>query len=208
MPRPRSVTHTEIATAALAVADRDGLDALSMRTVARELGFSTMALYRYVTDRGHLERLMVEAVLGELPLAVPHGSWLERVSVLVSRLYAAAAAHPATVPLLVAHRHTVPSSLRWIEAMLGVLTEAGFTGSGRVLAQRTIMNFLLGALQSERFGSLAGPGTAAMAELPPGEYPHLSDTAGEARRVSPLEEFHGGLDAVLRGLAELYRSSA
>jgi hypothetical protein len=49
MPRPRSLSHDRIAAAALAVIDRRGLAALSMRTVAAELGMGTMSLYRYVT---------------------------------------------------------------------------------------------------------------------------------------------------------------
>ncbi|MFD0664655.1 TetR/AcrR family transcriptional regulator [Thermocatellispora tengchongensis] len=71
MPRPRSLTETEIAAAALAVIDRDGLDALSMRAVAKQLGTGTMSLYRYVEDRAQLETLVVDLVLGSVDYTLP-----------------------------------------------------------------------------------------------------------------------------------------
>lgn len=201
MPRPRSLTPAAIAGAGLAVIDRDGLDTLSMRTVAAELGMGTMSLYRYVDDRAQLEGLIVEQVLSEVDLSVPsRASWRRRVTLLLERLRDAVGAHPAVVPLLLRHRHAVPASLRWIEAMLDALTRAGFAGRQRALAQRTVVAYLLGALQNEHYSSLGGQGTAAMAVLPPEEYPLLSETAGDAARIPAREEFRHGLDVVLRGL--------
>jgi AcrR family transcriptional regulator len=71
MPRPRTLTHAQVASAALAVIDRDGLPALSMRAVAKDLGMSTMALYRYVDDREELEGLVVELVLSAVDTGPP-----------------------------------------------------------------------------------------------------------------------------------------
>ena len=84
MPRPRSLTPDQLASAALAVLDREGLAGLSMRAVAKELGMSTMALYRYVDDREELEGLVVERVLSAVDTTPPEpgtpgrngsGSW-------------------------------------------------------------------------------------------------------------------------------------
>lgn len=84
MPRPRSLTSTRIATAAIAVVDRDGLDALSMRTVAGELGMGTMSLYRYVADRAELEQLVVDEVLARIDLTTSaRASWRTQVIQLV-----------------------------------------------------------------------------------------------------------------------------
>ena len=88
MPRPRSLSHDQLAAAALAVLDRDGLAALSMRAVAKELGMSTMALYRYVRDRDELELLVVEFVLAAVDTGAPDAglSWRARIEVLVRRI--------------------------------------------------------------------------------------------------------------------------
>lgn len=203
MPRPRSLTAAQVAAAALVVLDRDGAAALSMRAVAVELGTSAMALYRYVDGRTHLERQVVEHVLATVELDLPARlTWTERVVVLMERMRSAVADHPAALPLFIAHRHAVPASLRWIETMLGVLTEAGFTGEERVVAQRALVSYLLGALQLEHLGPLPGTGTTTMASLPTAEFPHLAETAREARRIAPADEFRRGLDVLLRGLTD------
>jgi AcrR family transcriptional regulator len=202
VPRPRSLTRPGIAAAALAVIDRDGLEALTMRAVATELGMATMSLYRYVADRGELEALVVDHVLAGLDLSVPAGDWPDQIAELLERVRRVVRAHRDVVPLLVRHRHASPAALRWIEAMLTVLDAAGFTGRRRVLAQRTLVSFLLGVLQNEYYGPLSGPGTAAMAGLSTSDFPLLAETAAEARRLPAEEEFHQGLRIVLCGLAQ------
>ncbi|MCT2584680.1 TetR/AcrR family transcriptional regulator [Actinophytocola gossypii] len=201
MPRPRSLTRSGIAAAALAVVDRDGLAALTMRAVAKELGMAAMSLYRYVADRDELEVLVVDHVLTDLDLSVPPGPWRDRIAGLLERMRAATQAHREVVPLVVRHRHAAPASLRWIEATLAVLTEAGFTGRRRVVAQRTLVAYLLGALQNEHYGPLSGSGTAAMAELSISDFPVLAETAAQARALPPADEFRAGLAIVLDGLS-------
>lgn len=202
MPRPRSLTPGHISAAALAVIDRDGLGGLSMRTVAKELGLSTMALYRYVDDRDELERLVVERVLGAVDTEPPppDASWRERVEVMVRRLRDTVGAHPSVVPLTLTHRHRSPSVLRWSETVLAILTEAGFTGGQRVVALRGLLGYVIGAIQLEHLGSLSGEGTVVLSALPPDEFPYMTETARDARNVSADQEFIGGLTVLLRGL--------
>ncbi|MEV3987666.1 TetR/AcrR family transcriptional regulator [Streptomyces sp. NPDC049837] len=202
MPRPRSLTQDQLASAALAVIDREGLAGLSMRAVAQELGLSTMALYRYVDDRDELERLVVELVLGTVDSAPPAANtpWRERIEVMVRRLRDAVSAHPSVVPLTLTHRHRSRAGLRWSESVLAILTEAGFEGEQRVIALRSLLGYVIGAIQLEHLGPLSGEGTVAISALPPEEFPYMSETARYARNVSPDEEFLGGLAVLLRGL--------
>lgn len=195
MPRPRSLTHAQLASAALAVIDRDGLPGLSMRAVGQELGVSTMALYRYVDDREELERLVVELVLSAVDTESP-----APIEGMVARLRDVMAAHPAVLPLTIAHRHTTRSGLRWSEAVLRILTEAGIEGERRVIALRGLIGYVTGAIQLEHLGPLAGEGTVAISELPAEEFPYMAETARQAGRVSADREFFGGLDLLLRGL--------
>lgn len=202
MPRPRSLTPTKLADAALAVLDRDNLPGLTMRAVGAQLGTSTMALYRYVADREELEALVVERVLDGVdtrpPVEVP---WPDGIRELVDRVRVAVGAHPAVVPLLPAHRHRSPAILRWGEAVLAVLTRAGFRGTRRVVAFRALLAYVVGAIQMEHLGGLGGPGTAVIAALPRAEFPLLAETARAAAAVGPDDEFGGGLDLLLDGLA-------
>ncbi|MER5517730.1 TetR/AcrR family transcriptional regulator [Streptomyces sp. NPDC002763] len=202
MPRPRSLAPDQLASAALAVIDREGLARLSMRAVAQELGMSTMGLYRYVRDREELERLVVELVLGAVDTEPPDpaAAWRERITVLVRRMRDAVGAHPAVVPLTIAHRHHSLEVLRWSETVLVVLGEAGVAGERRVVALRALLSYVIGAIQLEHLGPLAGPGTVAIAELSPDDFPHMAETARTARTVDADREFLGGLGMLLDGL--------
>jgi AcrR family transcriptional regulator len=201
MPRRRSLTSPGIAAAALAVIERDGLAALSMRAVAGELGVGTMSLYRYVDSREQLEGLVVDHVLSAVRLDVAPGvPWSARLGILVGRVREVIVAHTPVIPLLLTHRGTNETTARWGEAVAGALAEGGFEGRDRVIAFRTLLAFVIGAVQVEHFGPLAGEGTAALAALPREEFPFLADTAVHARGVPSDDEFRGGLAVVLRGL--------
>ena len=202
MPRPRSLTPDQVASAALAVIDRDGLAALSMRAAAVELGMSTMALYRYVADRDELEALVVELVLGGVDTRPPPGDlpWAERVRIMVGRVRDAVGAHPAVVPLTMTHRHRSPALLRWSETLVAVLADAGVEGEDRVVALRGVIGYVIGAIQLEHLGPLAGPGTDVIADLPADAFPYMSETARHARSVGADREFFGWLALLLRGI--------
>ncbi|MEW2622138.1 TetR/AcrR family transcriptional regulator C-terminal domain-containing protein [Streptomyces sp. NPDC048106] len=202
MPRPRSLSHDQLAAAALAVLDRDGLAGLSMRAVAKELGMSTMALYRYVRDRDELELLVVEFALGAVDTGAPPEDlpWRERIEILMRRMRDTLSAHPSVVPLTMTHRHHSRALLRWSETVLAVLTGAGFDGERRVVALRSLIAYVNGALQLEHLGALSGAGTTAISALSPDEFPLMAATARSARRVDPEREFSGGLTVLLRGL--------
>ncbi|MFF8377004.1 TetR/AcrR family transcriptional regulator [Streptomyces sp. NPDC015661] len=202
MPRPRSLSPDQPAAAALAVIDRDGLAALSMRTVAKELGMSTMGLYRYVADRDELEGLVVERILAAVDTTppAPEIPWRDRVELMVARLRDAVVRHPAAIPLTVTHRHRASGGLRWSETVLGILAGAGIDGGNRVVALRALHGYVTGAIQLEHLGPLAGRGTEAIAALPADRFPRLAETARDARAIGPDEEFFGGLRLLLRGL--------
>ncbi|MGO4423267.1 TetR/AcrR family transcriptional regulator C-terminal domain-containing protein, partial [Streptomyces sp. MCAF7] len=155
-----------------------------------------------VDERDELERLVVEFVLGAVDTEPPppEAPWGERIEVMVRRLRDTLSAHPAVVPLTVAHRHRSPGVLRWSETVLAILIEAGFAGERRVIALRSLLAYVIGALQLAHLGPLSGDGTVAISALRPTEFPHMAETAREARNVDADQEFFGGLAALIRGL--------
>lgn len=201
MPRPRTLTDVDIAAAALAIIDRDGIAALSMRTVAQQLGTGTMSLYRYVVGREDIERLVVERVLGAVNIALPaNASWRERITMLAGRIRDAVGMHSGVVSLVMMHRHSSQSVKRCTEVFLRALTDAGFAGKDRVIALRTLIAFLNGMLVAQHHGPLPGAGTAALAGMKNPEFPLLAETARDAQRVTSLEEFRKGLGVVVDGI--------
>src|SRR5215468_4033019 len=73
--RPAQRSRAEVTAAAVAIADRDGLEAVSMRRVAAELGTGAASLYRYVETRDELLDLMTDEVAAEYSLPAPSGDW-------------------------------------------------------------------------------------------------------------------------------------
>lgn len=201
MPRPKSLEPSELAAAALAVIDREGLEALTLRAVAAELRMGTMSLYRYVDGRHALERLVVDLVLDEVDLNVPARTpWTKGVTLIAERIRRAVFEHPAVVPLFLSHRHVALATRRAGNVLLGMLTDAGFSGVRRVVAFRALLAYLVGALESQHRGPLSGDGTEVLAALPAAEFPYLAETARQARSVSAETEFREGLGIILRGL--------
>jgi AcrR family transcriptional regulator len=201
MPRRRSLTDTDVAAAALAVIDRGGVAAFTMRAVAAELNMATMSIYRYVSNREQLEELIVEVLFSEIDITPPRrSSWRKQITALVERVRDAVRAHPQIVPLGLTHRLTSLQGLRLSEAVLDVLTEAGFTGRQRDVANRTLMVYLIGSIQFEHFGQLSEAGTAAMTNLPLDEFPLLAESAHQAHHLTPDQVFQTGLNIVLDGL--------
>jgi AcrR family transcriptional regulator len=209
MPRPRSLTDTDIAYAAIAVIDRDGLIGLNMRAVAAELNIATMSIYRYVASREQLEELIVAVLFSEVDLTPPRRStWRTQIAALVERVRDKVRAHPEVIPLGLPHRQTSAPSLRLSETVFGILARAGFTASQRELGNRTLVMYLLGSLQLEHYGRLSGAGAAQMANLSREEYPMLWASTHRSRSLTSDQEFRQGLEVVLDGLEALLRIPA
>ncbi|MET9318517.1 GntR family transcriptional regulator [Kribbella sp. NPDC003505] len=113
----------EIVRMGIAIADAEGLAALSMRRIATELGVSTMALYRYVGGKDALVVQMVDAAIGEFPLREISGSWRDAVTAVARVHWAAYRRHlwlasaislsrPQLVPRLLPHTDAVLRALR------------------------------------------------------------------------------------------------
>jgi AcrR family transcriptional regulator len=202
MPRPRSLDQAAVAAAALAVVDRDGLGGLTMRAVAAELGMGVMSLYRYVSGREEVERLIVDRLFIAADARVsPDASWQQQVTELSEAIHSAVRAHAAVIPLLLIHFQHSSGAWNWLSALLGALDRAGFTAPQRVIAVRTLQAYIIGALQSQFLNPVHGAGTDALAKLSPGDYPLIVQTAQAALSVTPDQEFRHGLAIVLEGLA-------
>jgi AcrR family transcriptional regulator len=201
MPRPRSLDNLAIASAALAVIDRDGLEALSMRTAAAELGMGTMSLYRYVAGRQDIERLAVDLIFSALdPEVTPGAPWQERLSESAWSFRAAVAAHPAAIPLLPIHYRHSPAALRWSEALLGILADAGFSSQQSVVALRSLTAYVIGALLNAFSTSVAETARTVLAEFSPDQYPNVMRVSQHVGTLTPEFEFGAGLAMLVAGL--------
>lgn len=207
MPRPARISREQIGAAALALADRDGLEAVSMRAVAAALGVGTMSLYNHVRNKADLERLLLDAATASGAAPPPRGSWEVRAKSALRSIRVALERHPGVVPLLLKRPTTSEAALRPIEVLLAALHDGGFAGAALLRAYHVLFGFLTGFVLTDLTGALASRRgrsvsevAAAVAGLDPGRFPNLTACARIAGRAKPGEEFEYGLDAVLAGL--------
>ncbi|MFI6878098.1 TetR/AcrR family transcriptional regulator [Streptomyces sp. NPDC050400] len=113
-PRPAH-SRADIAAAAVRVADAEGIDAVSMRKIAGELGMGTMSLYNYVPRKEDLYELMVDAVSAEYSYPEPTGDWRADVLGLARQARALMHRHPWLPGLMSPVYGFSPNALRYLE---------------------------------------------------------------------------------------------
>jgi AcrR family transcriptional regulator len=119
--RPARRSREEITTAAIAIADREGLDAVSMRRVAGDLGTGAASLYRYVETREDLLDLMIDATGAEYVFPEPTGDWLADLLAIGDQARAIMRRHPWVPPLLITRSVLGPNGLILLEHVLAAL---------------------------------------------------------------------------------------
>ena len=200
--RPARLTRDALTRAAVRVGDAGGLSAVTMRTVASELGTGGGALYRHVTGRDELLDLMVDHVAGEYRLATPSGDWLADLTDLAVQ---GAAIHERHRWLCDVGPTPVvgPHGLAVIEHVLTVL-EGHPAPDGQKLVAYATMTALTTAYARSRQGeqdpARARGQAAYVARLvAAGRLPHLAALRPEAA-VNPAGVFRDMVRRVLRGL--------
>lgn len=131
-PKP-GLTIAGITTAAVACADADGLDAVSMNKVGAAFGVSGMALYRHIPGKTELVELMVEAVLTPGPaLPDPETDWRTRLVDWSRQLLTIYSTHPWLLTATTMRRQLLgPNQLQWMDAALEALESAGLQATER-----------------------------------------------------------------------------
>ncbi|MET9735420.1 TetR/AcrR family transcriptional regulator [Streptomyces sp. NPDC006458] len=119
-PRP-AYSRADIAAAAVRIADAEGLDAVSMRRVATELGCGTMSLYNYVPRKEDLFELMMDAAGGEHELFAPTGDWRADMLRMARQARALVHRHPWMTRLISGVYGFTPNALRYLEWSLTCL---------------------------------------------------------------------------------------
>jgi AcrR family transcriptional regulator len=206
---PRKLTPQAVVTTALALADRHGLEALTMRGLARELGVEAMSLYHHFAGKDALLDAMVDRVYAAILLPEASGQWraeLRRRSVSVREVLHA---HPWALPLMESRRAPGPANLAYHEANIACLRAAGFTPEQVAHAYAIVDAFVYGfALQEATLPFESGDEAAAMIrEGGFGEgladQPHMvwfTEQVILEPGYSFAREFEPGLDLVLDGI--------
>lgn len=145
-PRADGLSVERIVDAALALVDAEGLDALTVRRLADDLGTGSASLYRHVASRDELLVLLVDHVLGEVDLPAADLADRAQVEHLAGELRRVLMAHANLVPALTAAPLLGPNALRGSELALAGLLRAGFAPSTAVPAYLALVDFVLGTV--------------------------------------------------------------
>jgi AcrR family transcriptional regulator len=146
-PKPRSSLAEVIATG-VAIADAEGLAALSIRKVASRLGIGAMSIYTYVPGRSELVELMIDHVYGEHAIPDPALGWRQRIEQWARETWRIYSAHPWLLDYNMARLPIGPHVLDVSESLYAALHAAGFTGAENVAITNLIQWQLLGAARS------------------------------------------------------------
>lgn len=214
-PRP-GLTHDDIADAGIAIADAEGLDAVSMARVADKLGYTAMSLYRYVASKDELVSLMLDRASGEPPATDSAAGWRARLETLLRAQMPILLRHPWTLSTPLLFNAMGPHRLAWWDAMLASLAGTDLPPERRLAISGALANQAVAdaraytaiaaqARRSAEVGDIVGFQATVAAIADPQRFPALAGTIAEASSErspdTPADALTPGLVLLLDGVA-------
>jgi TetR/AcrR family tetracycline transcriptional repressor len=206
---------------ALAMADAEGIEALTIRRLATDLGVTPMALYWHFADKERLLDGMAELVLSQVKLPVDDESrpWDQRLREVLDQLLGVLAAHPSVTDVVKTRILQSEPGLELTERVLGLLRGAGFSPEQSAQQAVYALLFIVGLVTGEpglmhgeeddeaRDARLRGK-WASLQALSPKRYPHVLEAALPLTSCDDSQEWRAaGLDLLLCGLRDMQRSA-
>jgi AcrR family transcriptional regulator len=211
---PRTLTRERVLRTAVALADERGLEALTMRNLAKELGVEAMSLYNHVANKGDLLDGMIESVFTEIEPPAAGGDWKAELRKRAVSTREALLRHRWAVGQMEGRTSHGPSNMKVHDAVLGCLRAAGFSIEMTVHAMSVQDAYIYGfALQQTDMSSQTAEDFAAEAQRQMvayadalADYPHLVEVVGGYVAKAGYDydrEFLFGFEVILDGLERL-----
>lgn len=208
-PRP-PLTRERILHAAVDLADRDGLGALTMRRLGAELGVEAMSLYKHVANKEEILDGIVELVIGEIDVPRDEADWKRAMRRRAISARQVLSRHSWAIGLLEARGAMGPTAMRYLDTILGNLRSAGFSIENAAHAFWLLDSYVYGHVVQETALSLSasdemtGSARSNLEETSMDELPHLLEIGKHAMRsgFSLESEFEFGLELILDALGE------
>jgi AcrR family transcriptional regulator len=203
-PRAK-LTRAQVVAVAWQLLDADGLESFTIRRLAAALDVAPMTVYGYFSNKDSLLDAVLEAGSGELRLPSGSGPWRAQLRALFIELHRVLAAHPFVVQLRERRSIMGPGVLRFTEAGLQLLHQAGFPLEEAARAFRSLFIYTFGYASfspgAEDLEASRRRGLAVIADLPAEEYPAITEAALPlAATLAGDEQYEYGLDRLLDGL--------
>jgi AcrR family transcriptional regulator len=209
--RPPRLTRQRVVAEALAVIAEDGVQALTMRSLAGRLGVVPGAVYHHVRNKEQLQDLLLDGVLAEVEFDLDSSvHWTEQLKVLAHRLRQVLEAHPGVAGILKTRDPLGPHSLALAETFLSPLLASGFQDREAGLAFFLLVDYTIGFAVSGTPTSVneqrvRDPATRTQLHqffrsLPPDRFPALVAVGEHVWLDNRDERFTAGLDVLIAGL--------
>jgi AcrR family transcriptional regulator len=207
-PRTR-LNRDRVLQAAVALADADGIESLTMRKLGLELGVEAMSLYNYVANKADLLDGMIDIVFAEIDLPAGGTDWRTAMRQRAVSAREVLSRHRWAIGLMESRTTPGPATLRHHDTVLGTLRAAGFSIELAAHAYSVLDSYIYGfALQEtslpfDTAQETAELAQAIMARFTSGQYPHLTEMAVKHVLQPGYDyghEFEYGLDLILDGL--------
>lgn len=202
-----ALTRERILATALELVDQHGMEALSMRRLATELGVDPMAIYYYLPNKRAILAGLVERVFAELRVpSTQGGSWPERVRAIARAYHALARAHPNLVLYLVTDRESAAvAALELNEALFEALLLAGLAPQMVVSAADLIVDYVNGYALAEASGPVGQPDEwrelwELLDKHPSKQFSAMRYVFNHLGGEAQADGFEAGLDIILAGI--------
>jgi AcrR family transcriptional regulator len=206
------LSRERVLRAAIELADAGGIDSLSMRRLAQELGVEAMSLYHHVANKNDILSGIADKVVDEYELPAPGPDWKASIRRTAISAHRVLLRHPWAAGLLLAGTTPSVARLRYMDALLGTLRGAGFSAAMTDHAYHALDSHIMGFTlwitgmnlpSDDEFDQLA---RGFLAQLPADEMPHLVEHVHQhlkPRDPAEKPEFEFGLDLLLDGLERI-----
>ncbi|GAA5181183.1 TetR/AcrR family transcriptional regulator C-terminal domain-containing protein [Rugosimonospora acidiphila] len=192
-------TRADVVSAALRILDERGLDGLTMRAVADRLGVRHNTVRWHAASKGRLLELASDELLAHCADEPLPEAWDERIRTLSHRLRDALLSRRDGARMITIACGPDPHSLRYAEAVVSTLVEAGFGGRTASWAHWTIFYLTLGITQEQQVAR-DSPAIITAAQVPADRYPALGATLAHVGPADFDQRFEFGLDLILDSL--------
>jgi AcrR family transcriptional regulator len=202
------LSRERVLHAAITLADKEGIAAVSMRKLAQELGVEAMSLYNHVANKDEVLDGMVDAVASEIALPSPEADWKTAIRTIATSAHETLLRHPWAGNLWI-RQMPGAARLRHFDAVLRSLREAGFskdlTYHGYHILQSYVLGYTLQVLTYRTtlaMEELADTAATFLQELPVDEFPDFAEHVRQHMepRSEDVSAFELGLDLLLDGL--------
>jgi AcrR family transcriptional regulator len=204
------LSREKVLAAALRIADGEGIEALSMRKLAQELGVKAMSLYNHVTNKDDIVDGIVDMVVGEIEVPEIGSDWKTAMRRRAISAHGVLLCHPWATMVMMSRMNMGSAMLRYIDATLGCLREAGFSFEMADRAWNAIDSHIYGfTLQELNFPLQPNEYSQAARDfvslIPSDRYPYMNQLTHYVMegRYDGLHDFEFGLGLILDGLDRL-----